>query len=49
MDDRKPMRELVYILIMTLTYPIWKLAMLITDVIFSMHKKLVEWIEREEK
>ena len=43
------MRKFVYLLIMIMTYPIWKLAMLITDVIFSMHKKLVEWIEREEK
>lgn len=30
---------------MTLTYPLWKLCILITDGIFSLHKIMVEWIK----
>ena len=40
------MKVLVYLMIMTLTYPIWKLATLMMDLMFAIHKKLVEWIEK---
>lgn len=39
------MRKTIYLLIMTVTYPIWKLCILITDAIFWLHKILIEWIE----
>lgn len=41
------MKEVVYILIMTLTYPIWKLSLLLMDVIFAAHKKLIKWVENK--
>lgn len=40
------MKRTIYLLIMGLTYPVWKLSMLIVDAIFALHKKLIKWVEK---
>lgn len=40
------MKVLVYLLIMTFAYPLWKLSTFIMDALFAVHKKLIKWIEK---
>ena len=41
------MKKTIYLLIMALTFPIWKLLILLTDVMFAAHKQLIEWVEND--
>ena len=43
------MKRLVYILVMLLSYPIWGLASIVTDLIYSLHKTMVRWVEENDK
>ena len=41
------MKKTIYLLIMALTFPIRKLLILLTDVMFAAHKQLIEWVEND--
>lgn len=41
------MRRVVYLMIMTLAYPVWKIATLVMDSVFALHKRLIKWIEEK--
>lgn len=40
------MKKVVYLIVMTLTYPIWKLSAVTMDALYAVHKELIKWIER---
>lgn len=43
------MKTTVYLLIMTLTYPIWWITIKLTDLIFALERRLRFWVENDNE
>ena len=40
------MKKLIYMMVMTIAYPVWKIATFVMDSVFALHKRLIKWIEQ---